>query len=153
MIKSLLCSILAMTACHTLAITPSLTQQAIALTHCQKIKDEVATQKKLETPTAPCLTAARLINGRLVVQGVIESLCNSFFVIQFFNNQTEQTVSVDTSRFIGQKTIKTDSTGKKQFEVALPAAPQGTFISATATRTEKKILMETSDFSQQIEIK
>src|SRR6516225_4121012 len=90
-----------------------LKQQAMALTHCQKLKEaaseKVTKQASEQKVAAPQLTSARLQKGKMVVQGSLESMRNSFFIIQFFTSRNDAAASIDAT-FVGQKTVKSDST-------------------------------------------
>lgn len=107
---------------------------------------------------APHLTSAKLkcknANCETTVKGTLRSARNTRFVVQFFSNPQNEGSLTNGANFLGQILVKTDSKGRASFEADLPCSNAGTFVSATATRVNKKgHLTDTSEFSRNIQVK
>jgi hypothetical protein len=100
---------------------------------------------------APKLTSAKVQGSKTVVIGTLQSICNTCFVIQFFNNPTNRGNDLTEGlTFLGQKKVRTDKKGTASFTASVLFTDQGTFVSATATRLHEGQLTDTSEFSKNV---
>jgi len=84
------------------------------------------------------------------VQGMLESVADSTFVLQFFEViSPDGTAFGEGRRFVGQTTVNTDDNGEAIFDVTLPATVlPSRYIAATATDLDGN----TSEFSQAVQV-
>ncbi len=93
----------------------------------------------------PLLTAVRIAGGT-TVEGVLDSLPDRSYRLEFFSSQTPDASGYGEGQvFLGSVDVTTDGSGQAPFIVTLPSVvPFGHFVTATATSPEGA----TSEFSQ-----
>lgn len=99
----------------------------------------------------PLITSASSSGANTTIGGVLNSLPNTSFEIQFFaNTALDNSGFGEGQTFIGTTTVTTDGGGNANFVVNTGAATQsGQFITATATNNATN---DTSEFSQGIKV-
>lgn len=97
----------------------------------------------------PLLTAARIEGGTLV-EGVLDSLPDRSYRLEFFSSQVVDASGYGEGEvFLGSHDVVTDASGQAPFSVTLASVvPFGHFVTATATSPEGA----TSEFSQAIAV-
>lgn len=95
----------------------------------------------------PVLGSAEDLVDGTQIEGVLDSVPNTKFIIEFFASPAvDGTNHGEGDTFIGSIKVKTNSKGKAKFNVLVDEAPAGqAFITATATH---KKLGNTSEFSE-----
>jgi hypothetical protein len=89
----------------------------------------------------PVLSSAKKsATGKTVVKGKLNSTASTTFKVQFYSDPSGN----EGKRFLGQRKVSTDSSGKVSFTKALPKVGVGKAITATATNTSTG---DTSEFS------
>lgn len=110
----------------------------------------IATQKESKSILeAPVLINATTNGTRTLVKGKLNGSQAGTVIIQFFSNPINRNPITEGKFFLGQITLKK---GKKSFRACLPCTNEGSFISATATRLDKKDLSDTSKFSLNVAV-
>lgn len=104
---------------------------------------------------APVLTSAKHCGSEVVVTGQLNSLQNTDFQIELFNNSEKRSVTEGQSR-LGKVKVTTDSKGIACF-VAMVSCycaqnHECSRISATATRLRNGQLTDTSAFSKSVKV-
>ncbi len=96
----------------------------------------------------PIIDQVVIENQGTLVNGTLNSVPNSQFIIQFFANQRNVTDITEGEKFLGNVQVQTDSMGFCRFEdVKLPLVDKNSFISATATVFNNNIPGDSSEFS------
>lgn len=113
----------------------------------------------------PVITSAKLTTRRIgghrrkvtLIKGMLNSNANTKFTLQFFGSPEADTSGFgEGQRFLGQKSLKTDSSGNATFTFQTrKKVPKGQFVTATATVTATasptppdQSVGDTSEFSQ-----
>lgn len=104
----------------------------------------------------PVLISAMNSAGAITVSGVLDSLPNTAFDIDFYSNGVRDSGPPDAAglfhgegeAFLGTTQVTTDGAGHADFNLVLPEAPVGAWISATATDPNGN----TSEFSATIPV-
>lgn len=82
----------------------------------------------------PVLTAATVNAGDVRIQGTLNSAASASFAVDFYSNRTpDASGHGEGETFLGSTTVVTDGSGNGAFDVTLPVAAVGRFISAVAT--------------------
>ena len=103
--------------------------------------------------TAPKLQSATQKGARTQVKGTLDSVKNSSFMIQFFNNPTK-TNNTQGLIYLGEIRVQTDEHGHASFKTLLSATSYDpAYISATATRLHHSVKLDTSEFSKNVKVK
>jgi uncharacterized repeat protein (TIGR01451 family) len=102
----------------------------------------------------PALTTAVSDGSSTTITGSLDSTANTSFAIEFFSNTTQSTITAcnpaisfslsQGQNYLGSTTVTTDGACSAAFNVTLPTAPSGQFITATATNLSTG---DTSEFS------
>lgn len=98
--------------------------------------------------TSPKLKSA-LVNGNTTVEGVLCSVKNSSFTIQFFSTPSSKPGSGKT--FLGSVDVTTNSKGKAKINAVVDRAKINEFVTATATLINVGPV-ETSEFSNPVKV-
>jgi hypothetical protein len=101
---------------------------------------------------APKLTSAEIKDTKTRVKGTLESVKETYFVIQFFNNLQKEGDITEGNILLGQIKVKTDHSGKASFTAYLPQTAYGSYISATATRQRDGANKDSSEFSKNVKV-
>ncbi len=106
------------------------------------------------TQNHPVLSTAIGSDSEITITGTFNSTLNSFYRIEFFSSTTaDSSGHGEAKTFIGYANIATDISGNATINSTLiQAVPNGSFITATATKTDVtySIFSDTSEFSQNI---
>jgi hypothetical protein len=100
--------------------------------------------------SSPKLSSAKSHDSHTIVKGKLQSVKETRFIIQFFNNEKDRP---EGQIFLGQVKVKTDSHGKASFKAQLPATERDTFVTATATRLNIHQPTDSSEFSKSVKVK
>ena len=96
----------------------------------------------------PVLSSAVFTAGGTSVSGALNTTPNTNVVISFYASPVSPTAAREGRTFLGTREGRTDASGNYAFNnVALPAAPAGSAITATATAFTQDIVIGTSEFS------
>ena len=89
----------------------------------------------------PVLTSAKTVSGKTTIKGTLGSTAGKIFTIEFFSNPSGD----EGKKFIGQKSVTTDSSGNASFTFTpTTAVSVGRTVTATATSDSTH---DTSGFS------
>ena len=92
----------------------------------------------------PVLTAATILGGATSVSGTLNSTASSTFAVDVYNSPScDASGNGEGATYLGSVTVPTDAGGNGAFSQMFGLVPQGSFITATATRTNGS----TSEFS------
>lgn len=99
----------------------------------------------------PEITTALLDGNTVTINGVLESIPQQEFCIEFFaSSECDPTGFGEGEIFLGESTVNTDSSGEAVFATSFPSdLLEGWVITATATQTETG---NTSEFSECVAI-
>ena len=90
----------------------------------------------------PVLTSAVSSGGKIAIVGTLNSAASTSYLIQFFANVTADPSGYGQGQtYLGQITVTTDANGNASFTAKFSTSvPAGQFISATATRPQRRHL-------------
>ena len=94
--------------------------------------------------SAPVITSSRISNGIATINGTLDSLANTTFVVQFFADSQSLTSSEQT--YLGSKNVTTNGNGHASFVATFPVADPDVDFNATATDPSGN----TSEFSRNV---
>lgn len=96
----------------------------------------------------PILSSAQASGADINVEGVLQSLPNTAFRIEFFTGtDDDETEHGEGQFYIGTTDVTTDANGVANININLPFVPAGRHIAATATNT---VTGDTSEFGRNV---
>jgi len=101
----------------------------------------------------PVITSAIAVGSILTVEGTVNSEANTNIRIELFGSETEDPSSHgEGATYSGSTTVTTDGAGNASWQLILSGSVTGQFVSATATTAVGSTFINTSEFSNTLEI-